>query len=682
LALFLRFWRLDSLPPGLHHDEAYNGLDALSILSGETFPIYHEGWELYAQDVHAAGPVYQSRIPVFFEGNYGREPLTVYLMAAPIALLGATPLAIRVVPAAAGVLAVLATYLAASALTQSRVQTTNNSSSTANGAFSTLTPLLAAFIMAVLYPAITFSRFGDRAMLFVPVEALVVYCFWRGIQAAEGRKKPDTPTVESLALPLGDFAPKWFLAAGILLGIGFYIYAAARFLPLLFLGFVLLWFWRDRQALRRQWANMALMAFAAAVVLVPIFIYFFYHPYFIIFRSRFVANRGEGTFPGKPWLTWSFNVGRVARGLLWEGDTNILHNLPGRPYLDPIQFVLALSGVISMGARRFSRRDVFLLMWLLVMLLPGILSGDAPHFGRLIGASSPLAILIAIGAVWLGQLVVNRLSPDNPRAVQLAGVGLMALLLVSAGLATVDYMWRYANFPDLQAAFDDSDWQLGQYAAELPEDATIYLTPNQEEMATIYFALGGQRERLRSFHSPGESLMPVGHQEQSTYYLIRPRAEAVLRQLEAYFPGGEIDTSNSGFSAFWLPEGTRRLGLNSPVDINWGGAVALHDWGAEQSGDHLYLSLAWQPQVQLARDYTVYVHILKMDGTLVAQLDRPPDGYPTSDWKPGEIIQDRYDIVLPPELEAGTYLVQSGFYYLPSQERLGEPTILGEVELE
>ena len=38
LAAFLRLWQLDSFPPGLYHDEAYNGLDALSLLQGKTFP--------------------------------------------------------------------------------------------------------------------------------------------------------------------------------------------------------------------------------------------------------------------------------------------------------------------------------------------------------------------------------------------------------------------------------------------------------------------------------------------------------------------------------------------------------------------------------------------------------------------------------------------------------------------
>jgi 4-amino-4-deoxy-L-arabinose transferase-like glycosyltransferase len=116
LAAFLRLWKLDTLPPGLYHDEAYNGLDALSLINRETFPIFYEGWELYASEAHENRPVQESLNPVFFEGNFGREPVHIYLMALSILVLGPSSLAVRIVPALAGVLAVFTTYLAAKAL--------------------------------------------------------------------------------------------------------------------------------------------------------------------------------------------------------------------------------------------------------------------------------------------------------------------------------------------------------------------------------------------------------------------------------------------------------------------------------------------------------------------------------------------------------------------------------------
>jgi 4-amino-4-deoxy-L-arabinose transferase-like glycosyltransferase len=680
LAAILRFWRLDSWPPGLHHDEAYNGLDALSLLNRETFPIFYEGWELYAQDIHQNRPIYQTTFPPFFEGNYGREPLTIYLSTGAIALFGPTPFAVRFVPALAGILAVLATYLAAKILSKSPGQATDEGNFSQQEAFSNLTPLVAAFAMAILYPAITYSRYGDRVMVFVPIAAFTVYCFWRGIEAAEARRISELESGIAPPIPLGDFAPKWFFIGGLFLGLGLYAYAAARFMPLLFLAFVFLWYVRDRVTLRRQWANLTLMALTSVIVAFPLILFMIRHPYFLIFRSRVIANRGLGTFPGRPWITWLLNIGRVIRGLIWEGDSNLLHNLPGRPYLDPIQFVLASAGIVRIILRRFERREVFLLLWLLVMLLPGILSGDAPHFGRLIGAAAPLAILVAMGAVWLGQLLINRFAPENMRTTQFLAIGLTILMLVSASIAVFDYV-RYANLSELPVIFDYSDWQLGQYATSLPDDATIYLTPNQEKMATIYFAMEGQRNRLRSFHSPGESLIPAGHQGQPAYFLVRTHANSVLGRLEEQFPQGVLEANTPSFISYWLPESSSRSLNDAPSEISWSGAIALDDWWVELSGETLYVTLVWETQVAMTRDYTVYVHLLDSDGSLVSQLDRPPDGYPTSDWTPGEIIQDQYQIALPPDIRPGTYRIQSGFYHLPTQERLGEPRILGEVEI-
>jgi len=56
LAALLRLWHLGRLPPGLYHDEAYNGLDALSLAAGRTFPRFYEGWELYATEAHGENP--------------------------------------------------------------------------------------------------------------------------------------------------------------------------------------------------------------------------------------------------------------------------------------------------------------------------------------------------------------------------------------------------------------------------------------------------------------------------------------------------------------------------------------------------------------------------------------------------------------------------------------------------
>ena len=80
-------------------------------------------------------------------------------------------------------------------------------------------------------------------------------------------------------------------------------------------------------------------------------------------------------------------------------------------------------------------------------------------------------------------------------------------------------------------------------------------------------------------------------------------------------------------------------------------------------------------------DYTAYVHLLADGGDLVTQRDRPPAGYPTSVWQPGEIVLDTYTINLPPDLPSERYTLQTGFYYLPTLASLGEAAVLTTINL-
>jgi hypothetical protein len=90
----------------------------------------------------------------------------------------------------------------------------------------------------------------------------------------------------------------------------------------------------------------------------------------------------------------------------------------------------------------------------------------------------------------------------------------------------------------------------------------------------------------------------------------------------------------------------------------------------------------WRANVKMVRSYTAFVHLLDEEGNLVTQWDRLPEGYPTIDWQRGERVVDTYTLDLPHDLPPGEYFIQSGFYHLPSDERLGEPAFLGGLVLE
>jgi len=132
LAAALRLYALDTWPPGLYHDEAYNGLDAINIIRGVR--------------------------PIFFEANNGREPLFVYLVAVSISCLGRSPLAIRLLSALLGTLTIPATYWMTRQL------------------LGRGEALLTALITAVTFWHLNLSRVGFRA-IGLPLLTALCLCF-------------------------------------------------------------------------------------------------------------------------------------------------------------------------------------------------------------------------------------------------------------------------------------------------------------------------------------------------------------------------------------------------------------------------------------------------------------------------------------------------------------------------
>ncbi|MEM7334635.1 MAG: hypothetical protein AAF490_21345 [Chloroflexota bacterium] len=729
LAAFFRFWQLNTLPPGLYHDEAYNGLDALSLTEGATFPIFYEGWELYSQDAHAERAPTETRFPVFFEGNYGREPLHVYLMALSISLFGVTPFAVRAVPAISGVIAVITTYFAASVLLR------EGNRARSDGGKDTLSPhrrvalslyrlyyapAFAALALAILFPAIHFSRFGIRAMVFVPIETLTVALFWLGIDTLQARSEgtlpsqsPNSTISQSFPRRIARSPAFYFITAGFFLGLGIYTYAAARLFPLLFILFIPLWLWHSKRW-QSYWKYAAMMAGMSILTALPLLLFFYRYPYFFIFRIAFVSNKGTGTVDGRPLLTWFFNIGRVIRGLFWQGENHLRHNLPGRPYLDVIQSGLFGLGVGAYFYRWYRIRPIFLGLWLGVMLLPSILSGDAPHFGRLTGAAPVVAILVGIGAAWVVGIRDWRLGArgwglgtggrgletgDRSTSTQSANKTqnsslnyqhpitnvqlltiILLLFLASSFITYRDYFNRYANHPELETDFYLADWELGQYGAQQDDETVLYLTPTQEEMATIYFGLADP-ERIQSY-AGGEGLVPLGRPDETAVYFIRPIGDnKALTQLNdlSQTPVEWVELENVwAVNGQFSPDSFRGYQAS---DHLWDDKIRLTQFNVNQSDTQISVSLLWETVSEMERPYTAFVHLLDADGNVAAQLDRPPAGYPTTDWLVNEGIHDVYTVNLPPDLLAGTYQLQTGFYYLPTLELLGTPVQLMEIEV-
>jgi hypothetical protein len=90
-------------------------------------------------------------------------------------------------------------------------------------------------------------------------------------------------------------------------------------------------------------------------------------------------------------------------------------------------------------------------------------------------------------------------------------------------------------------------------------------------------------------------------------------------------------------------------------------------------GGAITVRLLWRAEQVFSQSYTVFVHLDSTAGKLAAQHDGVPAAglQPTNTWQPGELIDDRHAILLPPDLAPGAYRLDVGLYR--GQQRLALP---------
>lgn len=105
-----------------------------------------------------------------------------------------------------------------------------------------------------------------------------------------------------------------------------------------------------------------------------------------------------------------------------------------------------------------------------------------------------------------------------------------------------------------------------------------------------------------------------------------------------------------------------------------------------RAGSDARVILYWTTKQGLTKDLTVFAHLISgadpTGGLRVAQRDsRPGNGaQPTTGWRVGDFIADRYDIRVPLETPAGTYRLVVGMYQLGTMERMAATTADGNGE--
>ena len=298
VAIFLRFWRIGSTPPGFYFDEAYEGLEAWYIL---TKPAYH---------------------PLFLTGNSGVDVLNSYanaLMFGLFRLFGGEvgPLAMHATAACFGVLGVVALYGLAGELQKLEAP---------KARFSLAFPLFAAASLAVMRWDIHFSRIGIEPIIVPLIWASATWLFLRGWR-----------TGHWLA----------FAGSGVLLAAGMYAYQAAWLIPFLMIPVTLVLLWQQAKlrpapwplqswrallvTLRsRQGLGVVITASVACLCFAPLAWFFWQHPDQLLLRPSQVAADAAGTTTATV-SVWQTIWATLKMYSLWgaTGDPSLRRNLPG-----------------------------------------------------------------------------------------------------------------------------------------------------------------------------------------------------------------------------------------------------------------------------------------------------------------------------------------------------------------
>ena len=293
-------WDLPRTPTGLWYDEAYNGMDA--------------AWML------------RSRRPqVFFVRSTGREAMVHYFQALAMSVLGPNPSSSRPITSGPMLRPTFALRLPMALLSLLAIPLMYQwmrilfSGHAMRGEWW---GVVGAANLGFSFWHLTMSRSGYRVSLVITFSLLTGYLFWRGWRHRRLR---------------------YFVGAGIALGLSQYTYPTARFLPFVYGGFWLLVNWRrDEGRFRLRWEGLVLMAGASLAIFAPLAIFFLHYPDAFSERATQVLithrlRTGD--------ITLATHIRNVVGAFVGGWDKNWRHGLVGVAGFETLNLIMFWVGV-------------------------------------------------------------------------------------------------------------------------------------------------------------------------------------------------------------------------------------------------------------------------------------------------------------------------------------------------
>ena len=693
LAFALRVWNLTGIPPGLTHDEANHGREAIGVLNGVF---------LY-----------------FFPLNYGSEPLYSYTVALFMALLGKGIFALRLVNVFFGTLAVAATWAwAASRLGR-------------------ITALPGAALMAVSFWPLATGREALRAGMLPFFMALAVIGFWRILEitnyelritneeadkneALSTDDKPRRGTASELVTRrrsqtdasslVTHAAVGGRLSAVVLfalaLALTLHIYLAARVSWLLFPTFLAYLALFHRPIFRRSWRPVLAGLLLAGLLTAPMFLYLRAHPEMQT-RLDMLDGPLQAVAAGNfgPAL---LNVRDALLAFVWPGfgDGFLAYNIPGRPVLDVVSAAFFVVGLLVCLWRWRRPVYAFLLLWFLAGIVPSLVTGPTANTTRNMAALPAVYLIVAVGAATAWRLTAGRRKTTTDDGRQTTDpLFIVCCLLSVAFVAWVafvsgrDYFVRWGQSAEVRGAYQHTLVESIRHVAVNYSEAdpilfsTVYPGPAHDSSIALVTAadhppIGETARWVDARYAlvlPQERTLAVIPYSTPPHPAFMPLLEAIetidLRpdDLDPRFTSYRIDGQTA--AATLAADSV----LAQPANFNGAIELIAARWLQEdvRPGETAELLTLWRvldparagPVVppSFTTDAAMFAHVLDGPvhddaGGILAQSDRLDA--PSWAWRAGDVIAQIHPVVVPDSAAAGEHAAVVGIYDRTSGARL------------
>jgi len=647
LAAFLRFFRLSSLAPEAWFDEVWFALRARELIQRP------------------------DAFPVFYRTPWGGGNALMVWLTAAAQMLGFTGISSsRVVSAALGVLAVPLAYACFGEMLRGIRH-------------RRWIAALSALTLAYLLHWVIVSRVGTEPSL-APAAAL--FCVWQ-------LKRAKNASSTSSALSANSAAN--YMLAGAVAGLAQYNGPHARFiLPLLaFIALHDLFTARPphRKSLILHYTATAL---SALLIIAPLAAFFIREPQWLLARARITASGPLGS--PKAFLD---NLYFILISFNFMGSFDPLTNYPGLPMFDLVQsigFIIG-HGWLLWNWRKAVARE--LLAWEAIMILPSLLTSDAPNFQRMIGFAAPASAAIASGwMLALPSLQDRRTKTDWKFGVWSLKFGVWSLkfgvwslkfgvwslkfgIVLSILYQSQTLLIRYPKLSILPVSYLNAPVRDARELiarAERGERVFVSRNPEDDDVIAFEFLFPGTSIARLDFR---QCLPLTDRRAARTNYLVLTKRDAqTVPALYDAYPESKITAAYYWQdSGTWIEVPPDTAGPPPPIPGRATFDPGLAFVGFESSGESvaagqsLFITLWWKVEADIAADYTSFVHVgAGLDGAaIVAQRDgQPCQGlFPTSQWRAGDLIRDSFAITFPPDVPAGQYPLAIGWYAFPDFAR-------------